>query len=79
MARLLMLDFQLNRMAYELENWYHADLDFETFKLLQFQVLDDDRSEVRNFASRYMVPKFHWMFWNMCIGWRLLSWSNGLV
>ncbi|XAR66994.1 hypothetical protein NMG60_11013399 [Bertholletia excelsa] len=37
MARLLMLDFQLDCLDYQAENWYHADLDFETFKLLQLQ------------------------------------------
>ncbi|KAF9614298.1 hypothetical protein IFM89_017278 [Coptis chinensis] len=36
MARLLTLDFQLDCLDYQSENWYHADLDFETFKLLQF-------------------------------------------
>ncbi|KAI3518716.1 hypothetical protein L1887_07528 [Cichorium endivia] len=35
MGRLLMLDFQLDCIDYEPENWYHADLDFETFKILQ--------------------------------------------
>ncbi|KAB2600611.1 hypothetical protein D8674_040941 [Pyrus ussuriensis x Pyrus communis] len=35
MARVLTLDFQLDCLDYESENWYHADLDFETFKLLQ--------------------------------------------
>lgn len=35
MARILMLDFQLDCLDYQAENWYHADLDFETFKLLQ--------------------------------------------
>lgn len=35
MAKLLVLDFQLDCLDYQLENWYHADLDFETFKLLQ--------------------------------------------
>lgn len=35
MARFLTLDFQLDCLDYEGENWYHADLDFETFKLLQ--------------------------------------------
>ncbi|MFS7945131.1 hypothetical protein Hanom_Chr06g00520531 [Helianthus anomalus] len=37
MARLLMLDFQLDCLDYDPENWYHADLDFETFKLLQME------------------------------------------
>lgn len=37
MARLLMLDFQLDCLDYEPDNWYHADLDFETFKLLQIE------------------------------------------
>ncbi|GMN50527.1 hypothetical protein TIFTF001_019685 [Ficus carica] len=35
MARILMLDFQLDCLDYQADNWYHADLDFETFKLLQ--------------------------------------------
>uniref|UniRef100_A0A7N0RB43 Uncharacterized protein n=1 Tax=Kalanchoe fedtschenkoi TaxID=63787 RepID=A0A7N0RB43_KALFE len=35
MARVLMLDFQLDCLDYQAENWYHADLDFETFKQLQ--------------------------------------------
>ena len=38
MARILMLDFQLDCLDYEPDNWYHADLDFETFKLLQVLV-----------------------------------------
>lgn len=40
MARVLTLDFQLDCLDYETENWYHADLDFETFQLLQvcFQI-----------------------------------------
>ncbi|PIM98870.1 hypothetical protein CDL12_28644 [Handroanthus impetiginosus] len=37
MAKLLMLDFQLDCLDYQAENWYHADLDFETFKLLQLE------------------------------------------
>lgn len=35
MARALRLDFQLDCLDYEGDNWYHADLDFETFKTLQ--------------------------------------------
>lgn len=35
MARILMLDFQLDCLNYQASNWYHADLDYETFKLLQ--------------------------------------------
>lgn len=35
MARLLRLDFQLDHLDYQAANWCHADLDFETFKLLQ--------------------------------------------
>ncbi|XP_057968652.1 uncharacterized protein LOC131158084 [Malania oleifera] len=35
MARALVLDFQLDCIDYQAENWYHADLDYETFKLLQ--------------------------------------------
>ncbi|CAN1331281.1 hypothetical protein LINPERPRIM_LOCUS35262 [Linum perenne] len=37
MARILSLDFQLDCLDYQLANWYHADLDFETFKLLQWR------------------------------------------
>ena len=40
MARVLMLDFQLDCLDYQAENWYHADLDYETFKLLQVRVFD---------------------------------------
>ena len=35
MARILALDFQLDCLNYQAENWLHADLDFETFKMLQ--------------------------------------------
>lgn len=35
MARVLMLDFQLDSLSYQAANWYHADLDYETFRLLQ--------------------------------------------
>ncbi|XP_059433454.1 uncharacterized protein LOC132166622 [Corylus avellana] len=37
MARVLTLDFQLDCLDYQAENWYHADLDYETFKLLQVE------------------------------------------
>ncbi|XP_021741530.1 uncharacterized protein LOC110707789 [Chenopodium quinoa] len=37
MARILMLDFQLDCLDYQAENWYHADLDFETFRALQME------------------------------------------
>lgn len=37
MASILMLDFQLDCLDYEPDNWYHADLDFETFKKLQME------------------------------------------
>lgn len=37
MARLLTLDFQLDCLDYQAENWYHADLDYETFILLQHE------------------------------------------
>ncbi|XP_027358496.1 uncharacterized protein LOC113867395 isoform X1 [Abrus precatorius] len=36
-ARILMLDFQLDCLNYHFTNWYHADLDYETFKLLQLE------------------------------------------
>ncbi|XP_024524752.1 uncharacterized protein LOC9632231 isoform X1 [Selaginella moellendorffii] len=35
MAQVLSLDFQLECMDYQKDNWYHADLDFETFQDLQ--------------------------------------------
>lgn len=37
MARVLTLDFQLDCLDYQSQNWYHADLDFETFQLLQVE------------------------------------------
>lgn len=39
MAQILKLDFQLDCLDYQAENWYHADLDFETFRSLQVQLL----------------------------------------
>lgn len=35
MASLLTLEFQLECMDYRRENWYHADLDYDTFAVLQ--------------------------------------------
>ncbi|KAJ7540168.1 hypothetical protein O6H91_10G003700 [Diphasiastrum complanatum] len=35
MARLLQLEFQLECIDYQADNWYHADLDYETFRNLQ--------------------------------------------
>ncbi|CAJ2636829.1 unnamed protein product [Trifolium pratense] len=35
MAQILRLDFQLDCLDYQTENWQHADLDYETFQLLQ--------------------------------------------
>ncbi|CAI8594771.1 unnamed protein product [Vicia faba] len=35
MAQILRLDFQLDCLNYQTENWQHADLDYETFQLLQ--------------------------------------------
>eukprot|EP01018_Ginkgo_biloba_P001865 Gb_29130 [translate_table: standard] len=37
MAQILTLDFQLECLDYRRSNWYHADLDYQTFKLLQFE------------------------------------------
>ncbi|XP_010249732.1 PREDICTED: uncharacterized protein LOC104592203 isoform X2 [Nelumbo nucifera] len=37
MARILTLDFQLDCLDYQGENWYHADLDYESFKVLQLE------------------------------------------
>ncbi|KAF3783861.1 hypothetical protein EJ110_NYTH31328 [Nymphaea thermarum] len=37
MARVLSLDFQLDCLDYESRNWFHADLDYETFKSLQME------------------------------------------
>eukprot|EP00246_Nothoceros_aenigmaticus_P004384 TRINITY_DN15919_c0_g1_i1.p1 TRINITY_DN15919_c0_g1~~TRINITY_DN15919_c0_g1_i1.p1 ORF type:complete len:466 (-),score=53.15 TRINITY_DN15919_c0_g1_i1:31-1428(-) len=34
-AYVLDLDFQLECMDYRRENWYHADMDYETFQVLQ--------------------------------------------
>ncbi|XP_022145081.1 uncharacterized protein LOC111014591 [Momordica charantia] len=35
MARVLTLDFQLDCLDYQAANWFHADLDYETFRILQ--------------------------------------------
>ncbi|KAG0465379.1 hypothetical protein HPP92_019543 [Vanilla planifolia] len=37
MAQILALDFQLDCLNYLGDNWLHADLDFETFKMLQLE------------------------------------------
>ncbi|KAK8956915.1 hypothetical protein KSP39_PZI001515 [Platanthera zijinensis] len=37
MARILALDFQLDCLDYQSDNWLHADLDFETFRMLQIE------------------------------------------
>ncbi|KAM0933146.1 hypothetical protein DsansV1_C38g0236331 [Dioscorea sansibarensis] len=37
MARVLALDFQLDCLDYDGNKWLHADLDFETFKMLQHE------------------------------------------
>ncbi|KAH7658343.1 hypothetical protein IHE45_17G081600 [Dioscorea alata] len=37
MARVLALDFQLDCLDYDGDKWLHADLDFETFKMLQHE------------------------------------------
>ncbi|KAG0465393.1 hypothetical protein HPP92_019557 [Vanilla planifolia] len=37
MAQILALDFQLDCLNYLADNWLHADLDFETFKMLQLE------------------------------------------
>lgn len=37
MARILSLEFQLDCLNYQSDNWLHADLDFETFKMLQLE------------------------------------------
>ncbi|CAN0901584.1 Polyol transporter 5 [Linum grandiflorum] len=52
MARILSLDFQLDCLDYQSENWYHADLDFETFKLLQ-----DEKGESLFSFARDMTIK----------------------
>lgn len=36
-AQILRLDFQLDCLDYRMDNWYHADLDYETFKSMQFE------------------------------------------
>jgi len=40
MASLLTLEFQLECMDYRRENWYHADLDYDTFAVLQVTAYD---------------------------------------
>ncbi|KAL5768840.1 hypothetical protein ACOSP7_015382 [Xanthoceras sorbifolium] len=52
MARILMLDFQLDRLDYQAENWYHADLDYETFKLLQLEKGESFFSFARDMTLR---------------------------
>ncbi|CAF2368863.1 hypothetical protein Bca4012_048176 [Brassica carinata] len=52
MARVLALDFQLDCLDYEAKNWYHADLDFETFTLLQKEKGESFYSFARDMTIR---------------------------
>ncbi|KAL5729251.1 hypothetical protein ACHQM5_002227 [Ranunculus cassubicifolius] len=52
MASVLALDFQLDCLDYQSQNWYHADLDFETFKALQ-----DEKGESLFSFAREMTLK----------------------
>ncbi|KAJ4910755.1 hypothetical protein Rs2_05376 [Raphanus sativus] len=52
MARVLTLDFQLDCLDYEAKNWYHADLDFETFTLLQKEKGESFYSFARDMTIR---------------------------
>nr|NP_001303081.1 uncharacterized protein LOC106425793 [Brassica napus]ABP73257.1 unknown [Brassica napus] len=52
MARVLALDFQLDCLNYEANNWYHADLDFETFTLLQKEKGESFYSFARDMTIR---------------------------
>ncbi|XP_054787056.1 uncharacterized protein LOC129293240 [Prosopis cineraria] len=52
MARILMLDFQLDSLSYQSANWYHADLDYETFKLLQLEKGESFFSFARDMTLR---------------------------
>ncbi|KAJ4958694.1 hypothetical protein NE237_025805 [Protea cynaroides] len=52
MARVLTLDFQLDCLDYQGENWYHADLDYETFKLLQLERGESFLTFVRDMTLR---------------------------
>ncbi|CAN7038044.1 hypothetical protein IGI04_005034 [Brassica rapa subsp. trilocularis] len=52
MARVLALDFQLDCLNYEAKNWYHADLDFETFTLLQKEKGESFYSFARDMTIR---------------------------
>ncbi|KAH7511916.1 hypothetical protein FEM48_Zijuj12G0033900 [Ziziphus jujuba var. spinosa] len=57
MARILELDFQLDCPDYQADNWYHADLEFETFKLLQPASIREDLGPRRSkllWASRLL-------------------------
>ncbi|KAK4283762.1 hypothetical protein QN277_000682 [Acacia crassicarpa] len=52
MARILMLDFQLDSLSYQAANWYHADLDYETFELLQLEKGESFFSFARDMTLR---------------------------
>lgn len=52
MARFLTLDFQLDCLDYQADNWFHADLDFETFKLLQLEKGESIFSFARDMTIR---------------------------
>ncbi|XP_058184903.1 uncharacterized protein LOC131302345 [Rhododendron vialii] len=58
MARVLTLDFQLDCLDYQTEGWYHADLDYETFELLQLQKGESMFSFAREMTRRSTEAKF---------------------
>ena len=66
MASILTLEFQLECMDYRRENWYHADLDFDTFQVLQVRLHWHDLILTVQSSSVFVVLRALWAgfcFW----------------
>ena len=71
MARILALDFQLDCLNYQAENWLHADLDFETFKMLQVIYLSNIPAYLIDSLSSILslLRLFNWPILSLYVIW----------
>ncbi|KAL2629152.1 hypothetical protein R1flu_013838 [Riccia fluitans] len=75
MARVLTLDFQLECMDYRRDNWFHADLDYETFQKLQ-----SERGETFfSFAKDLTEISSKTLFKNLSVSSDMKPWRSKLL
>ncbi|KAL3687141.1 hypothetical protein R1sor_013450 [Riccia sorocarpa] len=75
MARILTLDFQLECMDYRRDNWFHADLDYETFQKLQ-----NERGETFfSFAKDLTEISTKTIFKNLSVSSDMKPWRSKLL